>query len=182
MRLVRQVLPGLFIALLSVVIIGGVMVLSFAEEGKPASTRTPTLPLTSTMTKPVVITATPSDTPMQSTGTFTPSCSPSPSTTGCPPPEGWVLYEVKSGDTAEGLAAKYQTSLGLLLQANCLVDANLPPGSQIYVPPLPTPTSTECGAPPDWVIYIVQHGDTLYGISRAYGVTVQELQLANCMG
>ena len=59
------------------------------------------------------------------------------------------------------------------------------PGSGIYVPPpptLPARTRVSCGAPSGWVIYYVQMGDTLYRLSVAYGITVADLQRANCMG
>ena len=51
----------------------------------------------------------------------------------------------------------------------------------IYLPPIPTHTPVPCGRPKSWVIYIVQQGDTLYRLSRTYGVTVLQLQKANCI-
>ena len=44
-----------------------------------------------------------------------------------------------------------------------------------------TPASTECSAPSGWGIYIVQAGDTLFNIANLQGVTVAELQAANCL-
>ncbi len=54
-------------------------------------------------------------------------------------------------------------------------------------PILPTqPYSTQpqrvCGRPGGWVTYSVQSGDTLYQLSQAFGVTVAQLQSANCIG
>ncbi|HVM72144.1 MAG TPA: LysM peptidoglycan-binding domain-containing protein [Anaerolineales bacterium] len=43
-------------------------------------------------------------------------------------------------------------------------------------------TQVPCGAPAGWVVYYVQPGDSLYRISVIYGVTVAELQRANCLG
>jgi LysM repeat protein len=48
--------------------------------------------------------------------------------------------------------------------------------------PLPVHTLVPCGSPNTWVIYIVRPGDSLYYISQVYGVTVAELQRANCLG
>jgi LysM repeat protein len=48
-------------------------------------------------------------------------------------------------------------------------------------PPPASETLPACGAPPGWVIYIVQPGDTLYGISLLFGVSIAELQNANCL-
>ncbi len=44
------------------------------------------------------------------------------------------------------------------------------------------PTTAMCGAPAGWVQYVVRQGDTLSGLSRALGVSVAQLQTANCMG
>jgi LysM repeat protein len=51
----------------------------------------------------------------------------------------------------------------------------------IYLPPLPTRTPISCGSHRGWLIYYVQKGDTLYRLSQAFGVTVAELQRANCI-
>jgi LysM repeat protein len=39
-----------------------------------------------------------------------------------------------------------------------------------------------CGSPYTWVVYIVRPGDSLFRLSQVYGVTVAELQQANCLG
>jgi len=46
----------------------------------------------------------------------------------------------------------------------------------------PLPPQTSCGRPSSWVAYTVQPTDTLYRLSLAFGVTVGQLQSANCMG
>jgi LysM repeat protein len=89
---------------------------------------------------------------------------------------------VKSGDTLENLARKHKVGTETLRQLNCLLTVTLVPGRTIYLPPIPTATKEPCGAPAGWVLYTVQPGDTLYRISRIYGITVSELQKANCMG
>ena len=185
MRIVRQVIPGLLIALVSIALTLGGLSLSIAEGNTPMPTKTPTSSPTVTPTRQIIASITPSHTlsptlsaPLSPTVTFTPSSSP----TICPPPTGWVAYVVKSNDTLAGLAGRYHTTVETLLQANCLVADNFQAGSRIFVPPLPTRTPELCGPPLDWVLYPVQHGDTLYHLSVIYGVTVQELQYANCMG
>jgi len=53
----------------------------------------------------------------------------------------------------------------------------------IGLTPLPFHTQVSpCGSPNTWVVYIVQPGDSLYHVSQIYGVTVAELQRANCLG
>jgi LysM repeat protein len=104
---------------------------------------------------------------------------------------GWLPYVVQSGDTLEKIAALNHVSPSELQQANCLqMTTGLLPGAVIYVPPVPTQTTLSipsrttvaCGRPRNWIVYIVQPGDTLYRLSLTYGVSVGELQRANCMG
>ncbi len=42
--------------------------------------------------------------------------------------------------------------------------------------------TTFCGAPAGWVLYTVKQGDTLSSLSRVLGVSIAQLQSANCMG
>jgi LysM repeat protein len=50
------------------------------------------------------------------------------------------------------------------------------------ITPLPIHTLAQCGSPNTWVAYIVRPGDTLFGLSLIYRVTVADLQRANCLG
>ena len=43
-------------------------------------------------------------------------------------------------------------------------------------------TTVACGAPYGWINYYVVSGDTLFGIGTRYGVSVYQLQQANCLG
>jgi len=45
----------------------------------------------------------------------------------------------------------------------------------------PTAVSTTCGAPNGWVIYVVKVGDTLSSIAQDQGISIVELQNANCL-
>jgi len=58
-----------------------------------------------------------------------------------------------------------------------------PPTNTLIPPAIPTspPPSSECGQPASWVTYIVQPGDTVYSISSAYSITVNQLLYANCL-
>jgi LysM repeat protein len=47
---------------------------------------------------------------------------------------------------------------------------------------VPLATDTICAPPSGWVIYIVQSNDSLSYLGLKFGVTVAELQEANCMG
>jgi len=182
-------LQGLLIALACVGLLLGGFSLALAETNinaapvatptlHPTDTSLPTARPTATNTTKAGIT--PQNTPTPRPPTATPTLPPPP--TSCPPPAGWVAYTVKSGDTLAGLAARFRTNITALKQGNCLISTELINGSIIYVPPAPTATRIPCGPPAGWVIIYVQQGDTLFRLSQAYGITVTQLQLANCMG
>jgi len=172
-------LNGLMIGVVSLVLIMGGFSLAMAEGGLASSaTETPTTTASPTLTPTLTTTPTASPSP---TATHTPTATPTPPA-NCLPPSGWVPVTVQPGETLESLALQYQTTVDALIQANCLTSSvPPPPGTVLYVPALPTPTSIPCGAPPGWVIYIVQPSDTLYHIASLYRISVNQLMTANCL-
>jgi LysM repeat protein len=193
MKNLRQVFLGIIIALASIGLLLGGFSLSLAEGNtiKATSTATPTATLTlmptssptwqptslSVSITPVLDSATPS-----STWTPTVTITPPPSPANCPPPVGWLVYFVQPGETLDAIAARYRISSAELQGANCLLTPALIPGVVLYVPPMRTQTPLPCGAPYGWIAYYVQPGDTLYRLSLAYGISVADLQRANCQG
>lgn len=139
-------------------------------------TAAPTLTPSPAVTPPV----TPSPTQPLPTPTF-----PSLLYPGCPPPEGWLPYWVESGDSIYQLALRAGTSVYVLREGNCMETGEVQPGRIIYLPPAffvtPTPVPVTCGPPPDWVQYMVQPEDNLWNLSRRLGISVEEIQQANCM-
>ncbi|MBN1261443.1 MAG: LysM peptidoglycan-binding domain-containing protein [Anaerolineae bacterium] len=120
----------------------------------------------------------------------TPTAAPTPTPRSvlvetCATIPGWLPYIVQPGDTLFRLALRYNLSAFALMEANCLGSQDIAPGDLLYLPPLavmtPTPQPYVCGPPPDWRIVIVQWGDTLYSLSRQYGVSIYEIQMANCL-
>jgi LysM repeat protein len=176
MRNLRQVLWGIAVAIVSIGLVLGGFSLSLAEGNMVALTSTPEATITSTWQPFTPPPPSPTPLPPTETATFPPP------PTNCLPPAGWVPYLVQPGDTLEGLAQTYEVTESDLSQANCLLSTSLLPGAVVYVPPIPTRTPVPCGAPHGWIIYIVRPGDTLYHLSQAYGITVGDLQRANCMG
>lgn len=177
MQVVRQIGSGILYGLVSVMLVVGGLSLALAESyTTPSPSPTASLPivpqaLTSTQAGP---TALPSSTPL-------PTATPLPPT-NCPPPVGWILISVQPYDTLESLAARFRVTPYQLAQANCLPTNNLEPGYNIYVPLPSTALPISCGAPFGWVrVYIVQPGDTLYYIAALYGISLSELQSANCL-
>lgn len=116
--------------------------------------------------------------------------------TACPPPKGWQPYTIQIGDTLQALANRSRISANKLSQANCLLIDTLLPDTILYIPPAPTATPTitltraplpsftsiPCGPPADWARYIVKPNDTLYKLSVSLGVSIFQLQYANCLG
>lgn len=186
MQSLRQVGIGIIIAVVSVILVIGGILLSVAESLPPPPTQTPVPPAlpfefptpTATTTLSVSL----------ETPTETQTASPSPTSlvlqpTVCIPPSGWILILPGAGDTIYSLAQRYRISADALSGANCLQTADLPAGIGIYVPFVPTVTVVPCGPPPGWVrTHVVQRGDNLFRIALSYGITYPVLQRGNCMG
>jgi LysM repeat protein len=179
MDTLRQIGGSLLLALFSVALVIGGISLALAESYVPVI---PT-PTETQALMPVIDTFTPTTEVIASfTATLpTPTQTIPPPPTSCPPPAGWNAVLVQPGDTLAKLALLYKSTPEQLLVANCLFSSDLPTGSIVYVPPFPTPTTIPCGPPPGWVRYTVRPGNTLTSLSLAFGVTVTQLQFANCM-
>lgn len=94
-------------------------------------------------------------------------------------PAGWRVYVVVWGDTLSVLARRFGTTEEQLMEVNCLASNSLLGVSTLYVPSVAP--SQVCIRPPGWLEYIVRRGDTLYGLARALGVSVDELKRVNCL-
>jgi LysM repeat protein len=201
----RQVLLGFLAALLTFSIIIGSFAMALTEGERPiaqlpeatstdippSATMNPSATYTASATVPPLEPGAPTYTPSHTpTTTRTPSPTPLPSSTPsptlesvCPVPEGWYSIVVQPGDTINSLAAAYNATPQALIQVNCLSTTSLLPGARIYVPGIPpTQPPAPCGPPRSWILYTVKAGDTLYSLAEAYGVTVSQLQYANCLG
>ena len=101
-------------------------------------------------------------------------------------------YTVQKGDTAYSIAKRYGLRLERLLSLNTLGSAQVYPGQVLRVredrAPVPLqlvssgpvssgPVSSASNSTPQ--TYRVQKGDTLFSISRRFGITVSALQEAN---
>ncbi len=82
------------------------------------------------------------------------------------------IYTVQPGDTLYAIARRFNVSVDAVKQANNLVTDIISIGQRLIIPGLaPPPLVT--------VTYIVQPGDTLYSIARAYDTTVEAIMVAN---
>lgn len=114
--------------------------------------------------------------------------------------------DVQPGDTLYGLSRRYNVSVAELMQINSMTNTNLQVGQRLYLPqgtpggvasgsryapqPYTPPTQTASIQPPPAPppadvdgrytgVYTMRPGNSLYAVSRMYGVPVGELQRAN---
>lgn len=99
---------------------------------------------------------------------------------------GNLLYEVKQGDTLWGIAREFKVPVRLLLETNGLtVKSILQVGQKIVIPlsgdgriSAQKSASSQSGKRPQQV-HIVRQGESLWRISRQYGVDMQSVMKAN---
>ncbi|MEW5873293.1 MAG: LysM peptidoglycan-binding domain-containing protein [Chloroflexota bacterium] len=186
----RQAILGVFVALLSIAIVLGSALISMTEVGYEVASA-PDLTATQEMlSMPTLVFIVPGSTLLALSATPQASLTPTASLTpraDCLPPPGWVLIEVKDGDTFKSLAKAYSTSVDEIKAANCMRGETLPPRSTLYVPnrpPItasPTPVTPTCGAPNWWVNYRVVSGDNIYSLAQRTGSTTSQLAWGNCL-
>jgi hypothetical protein len=186
---------GLAAALVSTSLVFGSIILALTEGGVRLALSPPSTSISfdAGVLIPTPTVSPPQDTPFPGQPTFTPTSVSLPTEiptltlppppANCPPPEGWMPVTLAPGDTLRILAGRYDTTQESLAEANCLITSRLIAGSILYVPaPSPTALPVDCGPPPGWVSYTVRPGDTLFQLSLTFGVSVSQLQRANCMG
>lgn len=180
MKHLREPFGGLLFALLTTLICLGALTVSLVE-----GMAGPTLPLQATET-PFVF---PTYLAIQTTAAPALNTPSATATAACQQPPGWVEYIVQFGDDLQDLAQGAGLTVDELREANCLVSTDLVAGTILFLPQsaltetsTPSPAPLKCGPPAGWITYRIQSSDTLFRISRIYGVSVPELQFANCMG
>jgi LysM repeat protein len=185
-RLLREALGGLLFAVITVSTVLGGIVVAFYEtgEGFPLPTAiaqitpSPVAPTPFLFFTPLPVTP-PTEAPLP-VATSTP-CLPSP-------PADWTPIIVGPEDTLVSLASRTGASAQAIAQVNCVDPNSVFAGAVLFLPPVAptpivgqTPTIVACGPPPGWGFYTVQPGDTLFRLSLRFGVTILEIQQANCL-
>lgn len=92
---------------------------------------------------------------------------------------GWagaqeLFHTVQQGETLFSIARRYGTTVETLMRINGLDRPNLEVGQVLRLPP-PTPSPQSSPT----TTYTVQPGDTLFGLARRFGVTVEALKSEN---
>ena len=93
-------------------------------------------------------------------------------------PDTESVYVVQKGDTLYSIALKYNTNIQSLIDKNNLTNAVLTVGQTLQIPK-DVESTGEIEDVVDNNTYVVQKGDSLYSISRNYGITIESLKNAN---
>lgn len=88
-------------------------------------------------------------------------------------------YTVKKGDTLYSIAKIYGTTVPAIKNINYLDTNQLYIGQVLRIPEIYT--KPEDMIIPNYINYVVQKGDTLYGIAKKFGVNVSDLMKSNSL-
>ena len=94
-------------------------------------------------------------------------------------PDNMFLYTVKKGDSLWAISKVYSTSVEEIKRINNLTNNNLYIGQVIRIPEMYT--KEEDMVVPSYINYKVVRGDTLYGISKKYGVSIDTIVSDNAL-
>lgn len=108
-----------------------------------------------------------------------------PAPTATSPPQ-FVTYTVKSGDVLSVIAYNYKTTVDAIIAANNLQGDVIYPDQELLIPLDAAAVAQLTATPPtavpvtgDHITYTVKARDTLSEIAQKYGVTVNEIMVAN---
>ncbi|NLS44592.1 MAG: LysM peptidoglycan-binding domain-containing protein [Firmicutes bacterium] len=104
-----------------------------------------------------------------------------------------ITYIIQSGDTLALIAEKLGSTVDAIISANNIPDPNLifvgqvlqvpisgtPPVTLTPAPTIPDPMPPSIAIPEGFRLYMVQPADTLTGLARRFGTTVQVLVRVN---
>jgi len=106
----------------------------------------------------------------------------------------WLRHKIKSGETLSHIATNYHTTTSVLKEANNIRGSNIRAGKYLLVPTSSKPvtgyslSSTERlkkqqnrKRSGQKLVHVVSNGDTLWDLSREYGVTTRQLAKWNGM-
>ena len=94
-------------------------------------------------------------------------------------PDNMFMYTVKKGDSLWSISKVYGTSVEEIKRINYLTNNTLYIGQVLRIPEMYT--KEEDMLVPSYINYKVVSGDTLYGISKKYGVSVDTIVSDNAL-
>lgn len=93
-----------------------------------------------------------------------------------PEPGDVEFHRVRRGENLSAIAARYGVTIRQLRIWNHLASARVRAGQRLRVSP---PATASAARPPSVRIHVVRRGETLEGLARRYGVSIQALREAN---
>lgn len=172
-RLTRKqlfLLGGFAVVILTAAVFLGLQLSSGVGQPLPTPTITPTFTASPTPT----ITPTPTLTP-----------TPLPTPTPIPPQS----YTIQQGDTLLSIALEFDLTVDELQVFNNITSDIIVPGQSLLIPPPtptpgPTPTLDPSQPTPTFsplIVHTVQQGETLSTLAERYGVSMNDIRVANDM-
>lgn len=92
-------------------------------------------------------------------------------------PSGLFTYTVKKGDSLWNIAKLYETTVDQIKKLNHLTSNLLSIGQKLVIPETDFTVYTK----PNYIKYTVKKGDSLYSISKKYGVPVDTIMKDNAL-
>lgn len=92
-------------------------------------------------------------------------------------PTGSSAYTIRSGDTLFALARRFNTTVEAIIAINPGINPNrLQVGQRICIPGAATPPTPTC---PNGFFHVIRPGDTFFGLSQQFGISVEAIIRAN---
>ncbi len=88
--------------------------------------------------------------------------------------KSFILHQVEAKETLFGISRRYQSPVGEIVEANPTLKQGLKIGQTIKVPFIP-----KSDLPAGTILHKVVPGETLFSISKKYGVSVDEVKSGN---
>lgn len=92
-------------------------------------------------------------------------------------PSGLFTYTVKKGDSLWNIAKLYETTVDQIIKLNKLDSNLLSIGQKLVIPETDFTVYTK----PNYTKYTVKKGDSLYSISKKYGISVDTIMKDNAL-
>jgi len=92
-----------------------------------------------------------------------------------------VRYMVEPGETIYGISTRYGVSVSDILELNPELESGLKVGQVINIPYEPTLVKQQKKTDDNLIVHKVQPGETLYGLSKKYNISMQDLLKYNNM-
>lgn len=95
-----------------------------------------------------------------------------------------LVHVVAKGETLYGIARRYDVTVEAIMKANDLSDpGRISAGMKLTIPSASATTTTPpaTATPSATIAYVVRKGDTLYGIAKAHGVSVDAIVKASAL-